>query len=86
MRIEPKKTEKRSFKTPDIKFPKPNAKSLDIKSLIFGRQPEFVNNGDSAVSCDFLPVKDIRDGIIITSDNRYVKVLEVVFIEKICYN
>ena len=77
MRIEPKKTERKSFKMLDIKFPKPNSKSLDIKSLIFGKQPEFVNNGDSAVSCDFLPVKDIRDGIIITSDNRYVKALEI---------
>jgi hypothetical protein len=79
MRIEPKKPDKKafSFKIPDISFPKPNSKSLDIKSLIFGKQPDFVNSVDSSSAFKFLPVKDIRDGIIITTDNRYVKVLEV---------
>jgi len=54
-------------------------KMPDIKSLIFGKQ---YGNGDSSATSlpgtrGLIPVKDVRDGIIITTDNRYIKVLEV---------
>ena len=86
MRINPNKPEKKSFnfKKPvvnihdikSIKFP-------DIKSLIFGKQPEYEMQSDGGIgeklgaATAFLPIKDIRDGIIITQDNRFVKVLEI---------
>ena len=46
----------------------------DIKSLIFGKPPEI---GSIEETNGIIPVKDIRDGIIITNDNRYIKVLEI---------
>jgi hypothetical protein len=61
-------------------FKKPNLGILkipDIKSLIFGKQPEYGSPVNATGSRGFLPVKDIRDGIIITTDNRYIKVLEI---------
>ncbi|MDR2559036.1 MAG: hypothetical protein LBC86_05780, partial [Oscillospiraceae bacterium] len=66
------------FKKPNFGIPK----TPDIKSLFFGKQPEYdspVNSTGSGLGAAsaFIPVKDIRDGIIITADNRYIKVLEV---------
>jgi hypothetical protein len=79
-RIKPIKHDKKGFNfiKPNVKIPK----IPDIKSLIFGKQPEYgspvnaTGSGLGATSA-FLPVKDIRDGIIITNDNRYIKVLEI---------
>ena len=50
----------------------------DLKSLIFGKQYQ-TESLDAHITGTrgFIPVKDIRDGIIITTDNRYIKVLEV---------
>ena len=53
----------------------PAFKPPDIKSLIFGKPLAFDSAVDEAGG--IVPVKDIRDGIIITRDNRYIKVLEV---------
>jgi hypothetical protein len=74
-RIKPRASVKRgiNFKKTNLKIPK----IPDLKALIFGKQPEYVAPVNAEGSRGFLPVKDIRDGIIITSDNRYIKVLEV---------
>ena len=79
-RIKPRASVKRglNLKKPNLKTPK----IPDLKALIFGKQPEYAapvnaeGSGLGAASA-FIPVNDIKDGIIITSDNRYIKVLEV---------
>jgi hypothetical protein len=53
---------------------------LDIKGLLFKEQG--VKHSAGGVYAkgsvqEFLPVSDIKDGVIITKDGRYVKVLEV---------
>ena len=54
----------------------PELKSL--KSLIFGKSPEADNSNTHLPGTrGFIPIKDVRDGVIITTDNRYIKVLEI---------
>lgn len=54
-------------------------KRLDLKSLIFGGEKETAvpgsrfPNGTQAT----VPVVDIRNGVVITEDGRYIKILEV---------
>ncbi|MCL2637507.1 MAG: hypothetical protein FWD48_03970 [Oscillospiraceae bacterium] len=57
-----------SFKIPKI---------LDVKAWLFGKQHEYDDGNRPQSPHTFLPIKDIRDGIVITADNRYIKVLEV---------
>ena len=51
---------------------------MNLKQLIFGKQvsqPKTVQYPHSTQK--WIPVQDIRDGIIITQDGRYVKILEI---------
>jgi hypothetical protein len=68
-RIKPIKHDKKgfNFKKPNLGIPK----IPDMKSLLFGKQPEYatpvnVTSSGLGAASAFLPVKDIRDGIIIT--------------------
>ena len=53
-------------------------RKIDIKGLIFGKS----NYGDKQdydmrSTQVILPIQDINGGVIITSDNRYIKVIEL---------
>ena len=63
----------------DTRKPKEKQKRLDLKSLLLGTSKEttvprsrFPNGTQSLV-----PVVDIRQGVLITEDGRYIKVLEI---------
>ena len=63
----------------DTRKPKRKTKRLDLKSLLLGTSKEttvpgsrFPNGTQSLV-----PVVDIRQGVLITEDGRYIKVLEI---------
>ena len=63
----------------DTRKPKEIQKRLDLKSLLLGTSKEttvpgnrFPNGTQSLV-----PVVDIRQGVLITEDGRYIKVLEI---------
>ncbi|MCL2109403.1 MAG: hypothetical protein FWH20_08685 [Oscillospiraceae bacterium] len=71
---------KSRFKKPmkkGLKLKPPSIKIPDIKSLIFGEKSELNHPANFNGSQGFIPVSDIRDGVIITADNRYIKVLEI---------
>lgn len=53
---------------------------MNIKDLIFGKKVAATQGGTKhyAESVQgWLPISDIRDGVIITKDGRFVKLLEV---------
>jgi len=51
---------------------------MNLKQLLFGRQAPHVQSRQYPHSTQkWIPVQDIRDGIVITKDGRYVKILEV---------
>lgn len=51
---------------------------MDIKSLIFGKPTETVSvNQYKGSTQKWLPVADIKHGIVITKDGRYLKILEI---------
>jgi len=77
LKLNSKVTKKKGINLKIHNFKNSNFKIPNIKSLIFGKQPEFDLPVNDDSSQGFLPVKDIRNGVIITSDNRYIKVLEV---------
>ena len=52
---------------------------MNIKRLIFGgpSEPAQAAAQYRASSQEWLPVTDIRDGVVVTKDGRYLKILEV---------
>ena len=53
---------------------------MDIKKLIFGqngiKSQKTTSTYKNSIQ-EFLPISDIKDGVIITKDGRYVKIMEV---------
>jgi len=53
---------------------------MNLKELIFGKniRPEGVNTGGRYANSvqKWLPIADIRDGVVITTDGRFIKILE----------
>lgn len=58
---------------------KPRLKRLNIKELLMGVTKETVVSGSRFPNGtqSIVPVVDIRDGVIITEDGRYIKIVEV---------
>jgi len=51
---------------------------MNLKQLLFGTQAPQAKTAQYPHSTQkWVPVQDIRDGIVVTKDNRYVKILEV---------
>lgn len=51
---------------------------MDIKRLIFGKSAEGISVSQYKGSTQkWLPVADIKNGIVITKDGRYIKILEI---------
>lgn len=54
---------------------------MTLKELVFGKniKPESANVADRYANSvqGWLPIADIRDGVVITTDGRFVKILEV---------
>lgn len=51
---------------------------MDIKQFIFGKQLERIKTAHYNKSTQkWLPIADIAHGMVITKDNRYIKILEV---------
>ena len=54
---------------------------MNLKELLFGKviKPEGVNTGGRYTGSvqKWLPIADIRDGVVITTDGRFIKILEV---------
>ena len=63
----------------DIRKPKEKQKRLDLKSLLLGTSKETTVPGSrfSNGTQSLVPVVDIRQGVLITEDGRYIKVLEI---------
>jgi hypothetical protein len=54
-----------------------NKKKIDLKSLIFGTPTKAADNSNPFSSEGFVPVSDIKNGVVSTKDGRYIKILEI---------
>ncbi len=51
---------------------------MGLKELIFGKQIKQAHAAQYRNSAQgWLPVLDVQNGVVITKDNRYVKILEL---------
>ena len=53
---------------------------MNLKEAIFGGGPQSVSGSDSVYRDSiqaWLPVKNIIGGVVVTKDNRFIKILEV---------